>query len=163
MKGSATFARPCATVITLALLLSSPGLARADRRGHHGPGADGSPMDHGHGKPVMVPVGIKAPALAIAVKNDPVGGWNLHLRVTNFRFAPERASTPHRAGEGHAHLYVNGKKIARLYGPWFHIASLPPGKAVIRVTLNANDHRGIMAGGKPVAATRTVDVPPTKR
>lgn len=120
-------------------------------------------MSHVHGTPLTVPPGPKAPALAITVKKDPVGGWNLYLRVTNFRFAPERANTPHPAGEGHGHLYVNGKKIARLYGPWFHIGSLPPGRAVIRVTLNANDHRGIMVGGRPLAAAQTIVVPEPKR
>ena len=117
-------------------------------------------MAHGHGPPVMVPPGPKAPALAMTVEKDPVGGWNLHLRVKNFRFAPERASTPHRAGEGHAHLYVNAKKVARLYGPWFHIGSLPGGKTVIRVTLNTNDHRGLMVGGKPLEVAHTVVVSP---
>ena len=120
-------------------------------------------MVHDHGASVMIPAGPKAPTLTMEIKKDPVGGWNLHLRSTNFRFAPEHASTPYRAGEGHAHLYVNGKKVARLYGPWFHIGSLPAGKAVIRVTLNTNDHRGLMVGGKPLAVTRTIVVPPPRK
>ena len=45
---------------------------------------------------------------------DPMSGWNIHLAVNNFRFAPENASEPHRQGEGHAHLYINGNK-ARFY------------------------------------------------
>jgi len=148
--------------VALVLLVAGPAPVLGAGHDHQGSGGHGSTMAHDHGKRVMLTAGSKAPALGIAIKNDPVGGWNLHLRVSNFRFAPERASTPYKAGEGHAHIYVNGKKLARLYGPWFHIGSLPPGKAMIRVTLNTNDHREMMVGGKIVAATATVVAPKPK-
>ena len=91
------------------------------------------------------------PELAIELTRDPMSGWNLHLSVTNFRFAPENASQPHVPGQGHAHVYVNGAKIARMYGEWMHIASLPEG-ASVEVTLNANDHRPLAVGDQPLEA-----------
>lgn len=80
-----------------------------------------------------------------AVK-DPMSGWNIYVAVSNFRFAPEHASQPHRAGEGHAHLYINGSKIARIYGNWFHIPELIKDKNEIKVTLNSNDHQTLTNG-----------------
>jgi hypothetical protein len=62
------------------------------------------------------------------------------------------------AGEGHAHLYIDGKKITRLYGEWYFIPSLKPGTHTIRVTLNANTHEDYAVGGKLVEDTVTVVV-----
>lgn len=87
------------------------------------------------------------------VLKDPMSGWNIYLEVQNFRFAPERASQAHRPGEGHAHLYINGNKIARLYGNWFHIPELVYPKNKIKVTLNANDHQTLMVGGEVIGKT----------
>ena len=113
---------------------------------------------HDHGKLIALATGPTAPTLDIMVAKDKVGGWNLHVLTTNFRFAPENVNTPHRDGEGHAHLYVNGEKIARLYGPWFHIGSLPSGPAQVTVTLNANDHSGLAVGDAPLSVTKEVHV-----
>jgi hypothetical protein len=137
-----------------------------DGHDHSDPAAHGDLADHGdmaasdsahdHGEMLMLPAGENAPALRIAVTKDPVSGWNLQLMPSNFRFAPEHSGDPHIAGEGHAHLYVNGQKVARVYGAWFHIASLPPGESVIEVTLNSNDHKSLSVGGTEVAQRITV-------
>lgn len=116
-----------------------------------------SPGDgHGdHGAPVAVPLGASTPTLAVTLMPDPVSGWNLHVETGNFRFAPEAAGLAHVPGDGHAHVYVDGAKIARLYGPWMHIPALPPG-AHVEVTLNANDHRPLAVHGHVLSATATV-------
>ncbi len=114
---------------------------------------------HGkHGELLQLPEGTDVPTLDIAVKPDPMSGWNLHIVTDKFRFSPENASAPHVAGEGHAHIYLNGKKVARHYGPWFHIAEMPKGKNTVKVTLNANDHRALGVAGKPLEASISVDV-----
>jgi len=46
----------------------------------------------------------------------------------------------------------NVRFIARIYGVWMHIASLPEG-AVVEVTLNANDHRQLAVGDQPIKAS----------
>jgi hypothetical protein len=125
-----------------------------------GPDNDsGSHAQHGHGEPLSLAAGPDAPTLEIALMPDPDSGWNLHVMTTGFRFAPQNAGKPHVPGEGHAHVYVNGKKIARLYGPWMHIAALPGGAATLEVTLNANDHRPLAVEGEPLAARISVNVP----
>lgn len=120
--------------------------------GSHDAAADGHDAHAAmHDVPHDVPAAPDAPALAIALTPDPVAGWNLRLRTEGFRFAPARAGAAHVPGEGHAHVYVDGTKIARLYGPWMHIPALPDG-ATVEVTLNANDHRPLAVAGRPVAA-----------
>ncbi|MEQ9643075.1 MAG: hypothetical protein RIM84_23845 [Alphaproteobacteria bacterium] len=111
-----------------------------------------------HGELLSLPSGPGAPTLAIAATPDAGSGWNLHVQTTNFRFAPTRASGPHVAGEGHAHVYVDGIKVARVYAPWLHIDDLPAGTHVVAVTLNANDHRALAVDGVPLRAEATIEV-----
>ena len=111
-----------------------------------------------HGDAWAHPADVPAPTLSISVTPDPVSGWNLHLETTNFRFAPEASGIGAVAGEGHGHLYANGDKLARLYGPWHHIAALPKGEVEITVTLNTNDHRTIAVSGQPTEARQIVIV-----
>ncbi|MCB1809862.1 MAG: hypothetical protein KDJ99_33255 [Candidatus Competibacteraceae bacterium] len=90
--------------------------------------------------PINIPAGTQGPTVRLTATKDPMSGWNLEIITENFRFAPEHASQSHIPGEGHAHLYVNDVKIARVYGPWFHLAKLPPGEHTVSVSLNANTH-----------------------
>lgn len=111
---------------------------------------------HSHGAPLEIASSEGTSTLAIDLQPDPLAGWNLHIETTGFRFAPDHASGPHVPGEGHAHVYANGEKIARAYGPWMHIASLPDGDVRVSVALNTNDHRPISVDGKPLQASVTV-------
>ncbi|PID63167.1 MAG: hypothetical protein CSB44_02460 [Gammaproteobacteria bacterium] len=93
------------------------------------------------------------PAIALEVHEDASAGWNLELLLENFRMAPEKVNTDVVVGEGHAHLYIDGRKVMRLYGNWYHIAWLPSGAHRVSVTLNANDHSELTLGGRPIAAS----------
>ena len=105
-----------------------------------------------------LPAGPDAPTLELRAVKDTAAGWNLHIVTTNFRFAPERVDAPHRPGEGHAHVYVDGRKAARIYGPWFHLGTLPSGKVTLGVTLNANDHSLLSVSGRPLKLEKTITV-----
>lgn len=120
--------------------------------------AAGPVAHHNHDELLSLPAGPEAPTLAVKVVPDPVSGWNLHIITTRFRFAPEHAGKANAAHEGHAHVYLNGRKVARQYGPWMHIAELPAGDNEIAVTLNANDHRPLAIDGEPLRAVTTVSV-----
>ena len=87
------------------------------------------------------------PTIIAEIHKDPVGGWNLNLQTTNFTYNAAAAGLENKQGEGHAHVYVNGMKLARIYGDWFHIGALPQGHNLILVTLNANDHSSLMHSG----------------
>lgn len=128
-------------------------LASDERAENAPPAMDHSQHMHAHGQGLVIEPGPAAPTLALEVTADPVAGWNLRLATTGFVFAAERAGETHVPGEGHAHIYVNGLKVARAYGNWFHLESLPSGLVEIEVTLNSNDHRALMVGDVPLSAT----------
>ena len=98
------------------------------------------------------------PTIISAIHKDPVGGWNLNLQTTNFTYNAATAGLENKQGEGHAHIYVNGAKLARIYGDWFHIGALPKGNNMISVTLNANDHSSLTHNGDMLEHKLTVMV-----
>lgn len=91
------------------------------------------------------------------VVKDEMAGWNLFVATKKFYFSPGEVNQSHENGHGHAHLYINGKKVARLYGSWFHISSLPQGKHTITVTLNNNVHQDYAVSGKQVSKTVVIE------
>lgn len=99
------------------------------------------------------------PRVQLKVESDSMSGWNVHVRTDNFRFSPETAGKQSQPGQGHAHLYVDGEKVARLYGPWFHLPYLSPGTHYIHATLNADDHSVWMADGRLIGHRIRVEVP----
>ena len=61
-------------------------------------------------------------------------------------------------GHGHAHIYVDGVKVGRLYGEHYHLGSIAPGEHTLRATLNANSHEEYAIGGAIVEDSITVVV-----
>lgn len=110
-----------------------------------------------HDHSATIDVTGSAPTLNMTITADPASGWNLHLNVSNFRFTPEHAGQAANPGEGHAHLYINDTKIARIYGPWFHIGTLPAGQIAIRAALYSNDHKALTVNGTPISQTVTIE------
>jgi len=92
------------------------------------------------------------------ITRDPVAGHNLAVTTTGFRFTPGAANTAAVAGTGHAHVYVDGVKLGRLYGRHLHLATLPRGVHRVTVELNTNEHAAWTWQGRRVAHTTTVTV-----
>lgn len=123
---------------------------------HEGSGTCQEPHTH---EPLALPDDATAPSVSLRVARDASSGWNLQLDLANFEFAPERASMEYRVGEGHAHLYVNGTKLTRLYGPWYHLPDLEPGVHQLRVELSGNDHSTLWHRGAPIDSSVTIEQP----
>ena len=101
--------------------------------------------------PIAVSVSAEVGAnggVSVGIAAD--GGW---------RWAPDSVDMEHEPGAGHAHIYVDGVKIGRVYGPGYDLAGLDPGERHIRVTLNSNDHKQLTVNGEPVEATAVVTIP----
>lgn len=141
------------TAFSLVFLGIAPA-AFAEGDGHHGHGDDTTKAagHHDHGK--MTAWEGTAPQLALELTPDMGTNLNLHITADGFTFAPEQVNGPVTTGTGHAHVYVNGTKVARAYGPWMHLENVPEG-AVIRVTLNANDHSAWAVDGTILMAEVT--------
>lgn len=120
----------------------------------------GMTVEHSHDEQIDV-TGPDAPTVSLAVSPDPKSGWNVKIDTTNFEFAPERASLDHVSGEGHAHIYVDGVKISRVYGQWFYLDNKfvgGPGEHEVKVNLNANDHSPLAVDGEEVSDTQVITV-----
>jgi len=131
-----------------------------DGHDHGKNAATATQADHGHNhdQVITLPDGEHAPTLKVKLHPDTVAGWNLEIITTNFTFTPENVNQDSQAGEGHAHVYVNGEKLARLYSPWMHISRLPAGRTTVSVSLNANDHSPFSVGGTPLSTDVVIQV-----
>jgi hypothetical protein len=124
--------------------------APAHNDGH---GATSTPV-HKHATLAADPT--KAPTVALKVTKDSKAGWYVHIDTTNFSFTPAKANTADILGEGHAHLYVDGKIVSRLYGPDFHYRENFTGTKTFKVTLNGNTHADYTVNGTAVSAEQKV-------
>ena len=93
--------------------------------------------------------------VSLHAHKDSKSGYNIRIETTNFSFAPHNAGKNHSAGEGHAHLYANGEKIARVYGEWHKIGEYPHGTQ-LTAALYTNDHHLYAYQGEPVEDTITL-------
>jgi len=100
---------------------------------------------------------VPLPAVTFSIQADPMEGWNIHIKTENFQFTPENSGHSAIPNEGHAHLFVDGYKIARVYGSWFHLKKLTPGAHNVRISLNANDHSTWGHEGQEISATQDVE------
>lgn len=118
-------------------------------------GAEHGGEDH-HEKTIEAPPGL---SVSVTVAPDDESGANLSIATTGLTFAPDKVDQPHVPGEGHAHVYVDGVKLGRVFANDHYISDLDPGERAIRITLNANSHEQYAIGGHPVEATTTVVIP----
>ncbi|MFT4717070.1 MAG: hypothetical protein ACI861_000917 [Paracoccaceae bacterium] len=114
-----------------------------------------SEMSHDHSETVSVANTDGAPNFDFMLTKGAVSGWNLHIQTASFLFTPQAVNQANVPAQGHAHIYVNGVKLSRIYSSWFHIASLPEG-ANITVTLNTNNHSPLVVGDVLLSVTKPV-------
>ncbi len=105
----------------------------------------------------------QAPQLRVIALKDSTGGFNVHIITSNFRWSPEHVSQAFVPGEGHAHLYLDGVKIGRVYSAWFHVNTAQfarrSGEQLVSVELAGDDHAPYAVAGIPVRADVVIDVP----
>jgi hypothetical protein len=104
-----------------------------------------------------------APNANLDVEKDPTGGFNVHVVTSNFRWRPEMASKQHVMGEGHAHVYLDGQKIMRIYNEWFHLNTYQfatrAGEQILSIEFVGNDHAPYTIQGTPIGVEEIVNVP----
>ncbi|MBT2468085.1 hypothetical protein J7E97_09375 [Streptomyces sp. ISL-66] len=161
-------------MLALAVLLAGGAVAGCGGRAttHHKPGtsheqASGNAgtlltTDDGAGHRLREVPAEGAPEVQLAARPDSEDGWNLQLTVKNFHFTPDSTGGAALRGAGHAHLELDGRKLARLYGPWFHLpaAQVPQGAHTLTVRLYADDHTAWAVSGKPVEGTLQLTATP---
>lgn len=110
----------------------------------------GDAHKHDHAKTINLNPN-DAPQLSLTLFPLKGGGFNLRLQTENFIFTPQNVDGDPIPGEGHAHLYIDDVKIARIYGEWHHLESLPEGAKTLTVALYANDHSAFTVQGIHIA------------
>lgn len=98
---------------------------------------------------------VNIPTIELKVVPDAKSGYNINVITTNFEFSPENVNNGADSyNEGHAHVYVNGVKIMRLYSDWFNLPATELAKDLntLSVELNTNNHKVLHNGDKTVGA-----------
>ncbi|MBN9419572.1 hypothetical protein ABS71_22320 [bacterium SCN 62-11] len=115
-----------------------------------------------------LPVGWAKPSIAgVDIEKDAKVGFNLHLKTLNWVFdtshlGDRTASVAgHSKAYGYVHLYVNGRKRNRLYGPDFYLKEidLDPGVNKLEFVLATPQHGSWRVAGKRVVATASLTRP----
>lgn len=86
-----------------------------------------------HHEMVNIPDNQPISNVDLIVHEDAKQGCNLEIKTTNFQFAPEKVNQEGTLNEGHAHLYINGEKITRIYDNWYDLSELKPGINEIKI------------------------------
>ncbi len=103
-----------------------------------------------------------APEVGIVVRPDASGtgdGWNLRLTLHYFAFSPDRSAGPQArlavAGRGTAGLSLDGKPLAVLRGPGYHLPArlVSRGTHELTARLYADDGTVWAVRGKPIETT----------
>ena len=93
--------------VVSALLLSAVDVAAQEHS--HDSHAGHSEMDH---SAVMSMPAAKAPSLRTSAILTGAGQVEVELETARFEFSREHADQAHVPGEGHAHIYLDGEKLA---------------------------------------------------
>ena len=112
-----------------------------------------------HGAVAPEPVASEDPvSVSITAEPDAQGGVDVQIVTEGFRFAPDLVDQAHTPGAGHAHIYLDGVKLGRVFENQYHVADVAPGEHEIRVSLNANDHSELTYAGNKIESTVIVNV-----
>lgn len=117
-----------------------------------GPGGHTETHDHAHEMSVETSLPI---TLNISTTSVP---GEISLQSTSFTFSEESVDTPHVDGIGHAHLYINGEKIGRVYETTVQLPELPAGTHTVTIGLYTNDHSTYTRDGEPLSDSLEYEV-----
>lgn len=113
-------------------------------------------MAHGNHPQLMVSA-EDAPTVALEAEPASDGGWDLTITTTGIAFSKKDVGTPHAAGSGHVHLYVDGRSYTQVFESTFHLEPLGPGQHTVTAELGTNDHRVYATEAGPIRASIALD------
>lgn len=126
----------------------------------HDHGAPSDSSAHQHGAAAHSSIESEVPiSISFTTEVDDHGGVDVQITTEGWTWTPDNVDSEHVPGEGHAHIYVDGVKIDRVYAPSYHLEGLEPGERQVRVTLNSNSHDELTYGGNAIEAVAMVTIP----
>ncbi|WP_041820222.1 hypothetical protein [Streptomyces davaonensis] len=97
----------------------------------------------------------QAPEVGVEVEPNSDDSWDVRLTLRGFRFSPAGTKETPVAGRGLAHLYVDGRLIARLRTDRYRLSAelVPRGTHHLTARLYADDGTVWAADGEPIEST----------
>ncbi len=108
---------------------------------------------------LKLPSDAPEPTLTLAARQHANGGWQLEIAATGFRFTAICLPTAAAAPVGHAHVFMDGAKVASAFVPVVDLGQLTPGRHAYRVVLRGQDHRVLVGRDGVIEAELTIAVP----
>lgn len=107
-----------------------------------------------------IPAGNPVPKIALHFYRDAVSGLNLYIHLVDFQMGPPELDMKGRRPRGHGHLYINGNKVRRVYGPHQHLPEglFKSGVNLVMVSLNRHDQRPWRRDGVQIQASCFLDL-----
>ncbi|WP_346839594.1 hypothetical protein [Microbulbifer sp. SAOS-129_SWC] len=101
------------------------------------------------------PASIPVPEISLSLHRDQVSGLNLYILVKDFHLGPPELAVKGRRPTGQGNLYINGKKVRRLYGAYQHLSEglFKPGVNLVMVSLCDHDQRPCKRNGVHIQAS----------
>ncbi|MER7406781.1 hypothetical protein ABT373_31005 [Streptomyces sp. NPDC000070] len=156
--------RPLAVLAVCVLLVAGSAGCGSSAERERGGGAQPTPVGRlledrdDEGRPYREVGQEGAPGVGIEVQPGAAGGWDVRLTLRNFRFSPAGAQAGAVAGRGLAHLYVDGRLVARLRAPGYRLPArlVPRGTHQVTARLYADDGTVWVVDGAPVESTADI-------
>lgn len=98
------------------------------------------------------------PRVAVRLTPREDGTWRLRIDTQGFTFTSLCVTEAAAVPVGHAHVIVNGVKVATAYHPVIDLGPLPPGRHDVTVVLRAQDHRALLGRQGLIRAEAVVEV-----
>ena len=108
---------------------------------------------------LILPEEVEPPRVALNATPLGNGRYRISLDADDFQFTETCVASAERLPIGHAHIHVDGKKVASAYQPIVEIGPLAPGEHVIDAVLRGQDHRALVAQDKLVRGILQISVP----
>ncbi|MBO8171282.1 MAG: hypothetical protein H0Z33_05230 [Bacillaceae bacterium] len=71
---------------------------------------------------------------------------SLDVQVDHFDLTLENMGKENKFGEDHIHIYLDGKKVAKIFKPSYVLRDIPEGKHTVKVELAHNNHENYGIG-----------------
>ncbi|WP_432029756.1 hypothetical protein [Streptomyces sp. 1222.5] len=105
-----------------------------------------------------------APEVGVEVTPESGGGWEVRLTFRRFHCSAPGAGPEAAPGRGLAHLFVDGRRVARLRAHEYHLPGrlVPHGTHHVTARLYADDGTVWAVHGEPVQSTADITVSGTE-
>lgn len=107
---------------------------------------------------LSLPAEIAEPSVTLSAERRASGRWVLRIDAVGFQFTQICLTEADPIPVGHAHIIVDGVKVASAYHPIIELGALPPGRHRVRAILRGQDHRALLGERGLIGAEVIIDV-----